>query len=134
MENDSNISQDKEMVFSSGQTSVFLRDLIREVDIGIHDHEIGHPQSIRFDLEVTIDGSEAPISDEITHVLNYEYLLESVEKSLTEGRVSLLESLGSRILEKMMAPSQVSSAKIQITKLEILKENGTLGCRMTRTR
>ncbi|DAC46482.1 MAG TPA: dihydroneopterin aldolase, partial [Candidatus Thalassarchaeaceae archaeon] len=84
--------------------------------------------------EVTIDGSEAPISDEITHVLNYEYLLESVEKSLTEGRVSLLESLGSRILEKMMAPSQVSSAKIQITKLEILKENGTLGCRMTRTR
>jgi len=134
MENDSDISQDKGMAFSSGQTSVFLRDLIREVDIGIHDYEIGHPQSIRFDLEVTIDGSEAPISDEITHVLNYEYLLESVEKSLSEGRVSLLESLGSRILEKMMAPSQVSSAKIQITKLEILKENGTLGCRMTRTR
>lgn len=134
MENDSDISQDKGMAFSSGQTSVFLRDLIREVDIGIHDYEIGHPQSIRFDLEVTIDGSEAPISDEITHVLNYEYLLESVEKSLSEGRVSLLESLGSRILEKMMAPSQVSSAKIQITKLEILNENGTLGCRMTRTR
>ena len=33
--------------YSSGKTTIFLRDLIRDVDIGIHDHEIGRPQSLR---------------------------------------------------------------------------------------
>ena len=57
-----------------GRTVIFLRELFREVDIGIHAHEIGHPQRLRFDIEVSIPGSEPPKSDKITDVVNYEYL------------------------------------------------------------
>lgn len=120
--------------YSSGKTTIFLRDLIRDVDIGIHDHEIGRPQSLRFDLEVSIPGAESPIIDEISHVLDYEYLLESLESSISNGRSSLLESLCSKILEKLMIPPQVSSATVQISKVDILDENGVLGCQMTRER
>tara|TARA_B100000676_G_scaffold311099_1_gene379795 strand:+ start:1839 stop:2195 length:357 start_codon:yes stop_codon:yes gene_type:complete len=117
-----------------GETTIFLRDLIRDVDIGIHDHEIGNPQSLRFDLEVSISGSEPPMQDDINHVLDYEYLLESLENAIGEGRFSLLESLGSRILENLMTPPQVTTARVQIIKLDILEETGTLGCQMTRVR
>ena len=85
-------------------------------------------------MEVSIPGAEAPFIDEISHVLDYEYLLESLESSISDGRYSLLESLCSKILENLMIPSQVSSATVKISKVDILDENGVFGCQMTRER
>ena len=117
-----------------GMTVIFLRELFREVDIGIHSHEIGHPQNLRFDIEVSIPGSEPPKSDSITDVIDYEYLLESIEDSICGTRLSLLESLGSRILDKLMIPPQVSEASIKITKMDVLRGDAKFGCKMTRKR
>ena len=117
-----------------GRTVIFLRELFREVDIGIHAHEIGHPQKLRFDIEVSIPGSDPPKSDKITEVVNYEYLLESVEDSINGSRLSLLESLGSRILDRLMIPLQVSEASLKITKMDVLEGDAKFGCEMTRKR
>ena len=117
-----------------GRTVIFLRDLFREVDIGIHAHEIGHPQKLRFDIEVSIPGSEPPKTDRITDVINYEYLLKSVEDSINGSRLSLLESLGSRILDRLMVPLQVSEASVKITKMDVLEGDAKFGCEMTRNR
>ena len=117
-----------------GRTVIFLRDLFREVDIGIHAHEIGHPQKLRFDIEVSIPGSDPPKSDKITDVVNYEYLLESVEDSINGSRLSLLESLGSIILDRLMIPLQVSEASVKITKMDVLEGDAKFGCEMTRKR
>ena len=117
-----------------GRTVIFLRELFREVDIGIHAHEIGQPQKLRFDIEVSIPGSEPPKSDSITDVLNYEYLLGSIEDSINGTRLSLLESLGSRILDKLMIPLQVTEASIKITKMDILEGDAKFGCKMYRKR
>ena len=117
-----------------GRTVIFLRELFREVDIGIHAHEIGHPQKLRFDIEVSIPGSEPPKTDRITDVINYEYLLESVEDSINGSRLSLLESLGSRILDRLMVPLQVSEASVKITKMDVLEGDAKFGCEMTRNR
>ena len=96
----------------TGRTVIFLRELFREVDIGIHNHEIGQPQKLRFDIAVSIPGTDPPKSDAITEVVNYEYLLESVEDSINGSRLSLLESLGSIILDRLMIPLQVSEASV----------------------
>ena len=97
-------------------------------------HEIGQPQRLRFDIEVSIPGSDPPKSDKITDVVNYEYLLESVEDSINGSRLSLLESLGSRILDRLMIPLQVSEASIKITKMDVLEGDAKFGCEMTRKR
>mgnify|MGYP003324183810 FL=1 len=117
-----------------GRTVIFLRELFREVDIGIHAYEIGHPQKLRFDIEVSIPGSDPPKSDKITEVVNYEYLLESVEDSINGSRLSLIESLGSRILDRLMVPHQVSEASVKITKMDVLEGDAKFGCEMTRNR
>ena len=118
----------------SGRTVIFLRELFRDVDIGIHVHEVGRPQKLRFDIEVIILNSESPKSDKISDVVNYEYLLESIDDSIRETRVSLLESLGSRILNKLLAPLPVSEATVKITKMDILEGDANFGCQMSRKR
>ena len=57
-----------------GVTTLFLEDIVRNVDIGVHDYEIGNPQRVRFDIYVLISGVKNPENDIIEDVLNYEYL------------------------------------------------------------
>ena len=117
-----------------GVTTLFLEDIIRSVDIGIHDYEIGNPQRVRFDIYVLITGVDVPENDIIDDVLNYEYLLNSLEKVISRGRFSLLESLANNLLDSILQPESVESASVVITKLDVLEGDGRLGCSMTRTK
>ena len=117
-----------------GVTTLFLEDIVRSVDIGVHDYEIGNPQRVRFDIYVLISGVEDPENDIIEDVLNYEYLLNSLEKVLSKGRFSLLESLANNLLDSILQPESVESASVVITKLDVLEGDGRLGCSMTRTK
>ena len=115
-----------------GVTTLFLEDIVRSVDIGVHDYEIGNPQRVRFDIYVLISGVEDPENDIIEDVLNYEYLLNSLEKVLLKHRFSLLESLANKILDSILEPQSVVAASVVITKLDVLDGDGRLGCSMTR--
>ena len=117
-----------------GVTTLFLEDIIRSVDIGIHDYEIGNPQRVRFDIYVLITGVDVPENDIIDDVLNYEYLLNSLEKVISRGRFSLLESLANNLLDLILEPESVEVASVVMTKLDVLEGDGSLGCSMTRTK
>ena len=115
-----------------GVTTLFLEDIVRDVDIGIHDYEIGNPQRVRFDIYVLISGVKNPENDIIGDVLNYEYLLDTLEKIISGVRYSLLESLANKILDSILEPQSVVAASVVITKLDVLDGDGRLGCSMTR--
>ena len=116
----------------SGVTTLFLEDLERYVDIGVHDFEIGNPQKVRFDIYVMISDIQNPNNDDINEVLNYEYLIGSLDDVLSTGRFSLLETLANRLLAVVSAPISVKAASVVITKLDILDGDGRLGCSMTK--
>ncbi|MBV22491.1 MAG: hypothetical protein CMA53_00085 [Euryarchaeota archaeon] len=116
----------------SGVTTLFLEDIVRDVDIGVHDFEIGIPQKVRFDIYVMMSDIQNPNNDDLGEVLNYEYLIDSLNDVLSLGRFSLLETLANRLLEEVSSPSSVKAASVVITKLEILDGDGRLGCSMTK--
>ena len=116
----------------SGVTTLFLEDLVRDVDIGVHDFEIGNPQKVRFDIYVMLSDILNPNNDDLNEVLNYEYLIDSLDDVLSIGRFSLLETLANRLLEEISAPTSVKAASVVITKLDILDGDGRLGCSMTK--
>ena len=116
----------------SGVTTLFLEDIVRDVDIGVHDFEIGIPQKVRFDMYVMMSDIQNPNNDDLNEVLNYEYLIDSLKDVLSLGRFSLLETLANRLLEEVSAPTSVKAASVVITKLEILDGDGRLGCSMTK--
>ena len=116
----------------SGVTTLFLEDVVRDVDIGVHDFEIGNPQKVRFDIYVMLSDILNPNNDDLNEVLNYEYLIDSLDDVLSIGRFSLLETLANRLLEEISAPNSVKAASVVITKLDILDGDGRLGCSMTK--
>jgi dihydroneopterin aldolase len=116
----------------SGVTTLFLEDVVRDVDIGVHDFEIGNPQKVRFDIYVMISDILIPDNDDLNEVLNYEYLIHSLDEVLSIGRFSLLETLANRLLEEISTPASVKAASVVITKLDILDGDGRLGCSMTK--
>ena len=116
----------------SGVTTLFLEDVVRDVDIGVYDFEIGNPQKVRFDIYVMISDILNPDNDDLNEVLNYEYLIHSLDEVLSNGRFSLLETLANRLLEEISTPTSVEAASVVITKLDILDGDGRLGCSMTK--
>ncbi len=117
---------------AQGVTTLFLENVVREVDIGIHEHEIGAPQRLRFDVYVMLAGAAEPSGDEIDDVLNYEYLIRALDQTLELERAALLETLANRLLDRILSPSAVEGASVIITKLDVLDGDGQLGCSMTR--
>ena len=116
----------------SGVTTLFLEDIVRDVDIGVHDFEIGIPQKVRFDIYVMMSDIQNPNNDDLNEVLNYEYLIDSLNDVLSLGRFSLLETLASCLLEEISTPTNVKAASVVITKLDVLEGDGRLGCSMTK--
>lgn len=117
---------------AQGVTTLFLENVVREVDIGVHAHEIGAPQRLQFDVYVMLAGASEPSEDEIDEVLNYEYLLGALDQTLELERAALLETLANRLLDRILIPAAVEGASVIITKLDVLDGDGQLGCSMTR--
>ena len=65
-------------------------------------------------------------------MLDYEYLVASLDRALGMGRPALLETLATRIIDEVIAPSEVAAASVSATKLDALFEEGRLGCTLTR--
>ena len=118
----------------SDMTSLFIRDWIRDIDIGIFNHEIGSPQPVGIDLEVHISGADAPERDEIDAVIDYDYMRAVVNRVLANKRYNLLETLASEILDGCMMPSEVIGASVTVTKLAVIEDGGKIGCTLTRIR
>jgi len=109
--------------------NIFLESAVREVDIGIHDYEIGNPQRIQFDIFVAIEGDNI-VNDDIGEVLNYEYLVDIIDSKIGK-RFSLLETLANEILDDVLFPTKSVGATVIISKLDIL-DSGNIGCSVSR--
>ena len=122
-------------MFKSGKaaSSLFMEGVVREVDVGIHPHEIGSPQRIKFDIHVILEDAETG-ADSIDEVLDYEYLIASLDRVLEMKRSALLETISTRILDEVMAPVEVAAATVSATKLDVLDADGRLGCTLTRVK
>ncbi len=98
-----------------------------ELDIGAHDFEKGVKQPIRFDIEVIVEGADAPKNDKIEGVLDYEYLYRSIEFATSQRR-TLMETIASSILEEVLAPENVVAGVVCLTKMSPRGFEGRFGC------
>ena len=74
----------------------------------------GHYQ---VDVYVQMDLEPAAVRDELELTLNYEEVYALVREEMEE-RTKLIENVGHRVLDRLMAGhTQLSSAKVRITKL-----------------
>ncbi|MBK63976.1 MAG: hypothetical protein CMB47_00425 [Euryarchaeota archaeon] len=110
--------------------TIFLESVIRKMDIGVHDYEIGKPQRIEFNIYVVVKNDNKIFPDNIEEVVDYEYLIEIINSKI-EKRFSLLETLANEILEDVLSPVKAMAATVNISKLDII-DSGKIGCSVSR--
>ncbi len=118
---------------SSDWTTLRLEDVVKDLDIGAHDYEMGVKQPIRFDIEVLLEGAKAPLNDQIGDVLDYEYLHRSIE-SATSQRTALMETIASSILQSILIPENVVAGVVCLTKISPMRFEGKFGCTLVRVK
>ena len=118
---------------------VFLRDLVLAASIGVHPHEHAAPQRVRIniDLGVEDDGaqllSRKPVGrDELSRVVDYEKVADSVRRIVASGHVRLVETLAERIAEACLGDRRVHLARVRVEKLDIFADATSAGVEIER--
>jgi 7,8-dihydroneopterin aldolase/epimerase/oxygenase len=118
---------------------VFLRDLVLAASIGVHPHEHAVPQRVRINLDLGVedDGarllSRKPVGrDELSRVVDYEKLADTVRAIVAAGHVRLVETLAERIAEACLADRRVHLARIRVEKLDIFADAASAGVEIER--
>ncbi len=122
-----------------GLRHVFLRDMVLAASIGVYPHEHAAPQRIRINVDLGVDDDGARAlsrvavgRDELSRVVDYERVAETVRGIVGAGHVKLVETLAERIAEACLRDPRVSLARIRVEKLGILADVGSAGVEIER--
>ncbi|MBB43696.1 MAG: dihydroneopterin aldolase [Rhodospirillaceae bacterium] len=119
--------------FSQPNTQrVFVHDLILSALIGVHSHEKNTRQLIRINLDMEVSNDCISIKDQLSDVVNYEDVIESVKKLVAEGHINLVETLAEKVAQICLADKRVHSVKIQIAKINAFEDAGSVGVEICR--
>jgi len=130
---------DPPRIAGRGLRHVFLRDMVLPASIGIYPHEHAAPQRIRVNVDLgVLDESgpgmtRAPVGrDELSRVVNYESVAQSVRSIVGVGHVMLVETLAERIAEECLLDERVQLARIRVEKLDVFADAASAGVEIER--
>tara|TARA_Y100001970_G_scaffold270712_1_gene364955 strand:+ start:2920 stop:3309 length:390 start_codon:yes stop_codon:yes gene_type:complete len=110
---------------------VTVKDLILLISVGIHQFEKIKKQKVKFNLEITTDPNLKP---DVKSIVNYETIINDIKKLTDKKHYELLESLSESIFDKIFKNKSVNKIKLQIEKLDIIKETRSVGIEVIKTK
>mgnify|MGYP006275072949 CR=1 FL=1 len=113
---------------------IFLSNYVREVEIGAYPEERGVTQRLRFDIVLEVTRNTAHVDDRVGRVINYDTLVEAIEKLATGERINLLETFAERLAQTLLIDPRARRVHLRMEKLDRLPGGATLGCEITRVR
>ncbi len=90
--------------------------------IGIHDFEKAQKQRITVDVEVLLDPSLEPHSDDIAHALNYDDIRKTVIEIASSRHFDLQETLARTIFDALSAMDGVVGLSVRTAKPDVYKD------------
>ena len=109
---------------------VFVHDLVLDVEIGVHTHEKGVTQRVRFSVDVDVIPVSVPLDDDIGRAFNYDTIIKGIKDIVSRGHINLVETLAEKVARHCLAHPRASSVKVMIEKLD--KEPGAVGVEIIR--
>lgn len=88
-------------------------------DIGFHDFEVGSPQRLLVSVEVWLDPSDLPTSDDSADAWNYDHLKLEIERIASAKRFNLQETLAAEVYDWIAARHGVRGLKVATRKPDI---------------
>ena len=108
---------------TTGTQILTLTGLRFDASLGILESEIGQPQPIQVDAELSLGPQPLlPRDDDIHHVLDYRKVRKIIIEECTAEHVNLLESLIGKLANRLMQLPGVQGVRVKIAKLEIFDD------------
>ena len=114
--------------------TVFIKDFIIEEIIGFHESEKIKKQKIRFNVVLDIDQRTIPNEKNEKSIVNYEKITKKLEKLVKNKKYNYLESLAEDSFEEIFKDKRINSVKIKIEKPDAIKNAGSVGVEVFKTR
>jgi len=113
---------------------VFVRDLVLDCSIGVHQFEKEGRQRVRINLDLAVregDGN-GRLEDNLANVVCYEALSDGVRVIVGHGHVNLVETLAEDIAAMCLGDTRVRSARVRVEKLDIMADAASVGVEIER--
>ena len=119
---------------SSTRRTVFIKDFIIEDIIGFYKHEKEKKQKIIFNIVLDIDQGSLPDEKDIKSIVDYEKITNKLENLTKTKKYNFLESLAEDSFKEIFEDKRINSIKIKIEKPEAIKNAGSVGVEVFKTR
>jgi 7,8-dihydroneopterin aldolase/epimerase/oxygenase len=93
--------------------SIILKNLRVPTVIGVYDREKTAPQTLKLDLELSLQNASASLSDRLRDTVDYDVLISSVRRFGSSQKHELLESFTYELAQHLL--SQFPLKHVQIT-------------------
>ena len=113
---------------------VFVRDLVIECIIGVHDSEQLTPQRLRINLDLYIPEEQSGEIHELQDVVCYDEVIRKITRLATEKHFRLLETAGDEIAELCLDDARISRIRVMLEKLDVYQNAGSVGVEIWRSR
>ena len=113
---------------------VFIKNLILNVLIGIHNFEKKKKQRVRFNIEVTTNPYIKPNNKDLSTILNYEDLIDKIKLLVKKQHHELIEDLAENMFAIIFQNRLVKKINIKIEKLDIIKNSESVGIEFSKSK
>lgn len=118
-----------------GLRRIFLKGLVREVRIGVHDFEKVKPQRVIFDIDLYVSlDAFSPSNDHIQEVVDYDFVRSVVTSVTAEPHIDLQETLCDRLLDALIAHPQVLACQVSTRKPDVYPDCDAVGVEAFRSK
>ena len=118
----------------SYKRKVLITDLTLLMSIGIHDFEKIKKQEVKFNINIDINPSLAPVENKINSIVNYETVIKNITKLTKNKHYELLETLAEDIFFELFKNTNIQKIKLKIEKTQIIKNTSSVGVEITKKR
>lgn len=106
---------------------IFLQELKVKTLIGIYPWERNIAQTIQLDLEVAMPTSRACQTDNFEDALDYAFIVQRINETLSRKHFSLLEALAEHIAQIILKEFKSPWVKVSVAKLSAIRGVKKLG-------
>ena len=109
---------------------IFVHDYVLEVEIGVHHHENGVTQRVRFSVDIDIALDPKTLDDDIDQTLDYDYVINGIKAIISRGHINLVETLAEDVAQHCVSHPRAQRVEVTVEKLD--KDPGAVGVRLVR--
>jgi dihydroneopterin aldolase len=98
--------------------TLFVRDLVLELEIGVFAHERGRRQRVRFSVEARARRAGG-VPRRAEDVYSYDLIVEAIRAAEARGHVELVETHAEEIARRVLLDPRVASVAVRVEKLDL---------------